>query len=80
MADNRFFDEVNVYMKAGDGGNGCCSFRRAKYIPRGGPDGGDGGKGGDIKLVASGNLNTLLYFHYNVHHKAENGKVAPERI
>ena len=74
MADNRFFDEVNVYMKAGDGGNGCCSFRRVKYIPRGGPDGGDGGKGGDIKLVASGNLNTLLYFHYNVHHKAENGK------
>ena len=72
--DKRFFDEVRVYFQAGNGGNGCCSFRRVKYIPRGGPDGGDGGKGGDIILIAKNNLNTLLYFHYNVHHRAENGK------
>lgn len=72
--DKRFFDEVRVYFQAGNGGNGCCSFRRIKYIPRGGPDGGNGGKGGDIILVAKNNLNTLLYFHYNVHHRAENGK------
>ena len=74
MADKRFFDEVRVYMQAGNGGNGCCSFRREKFIPKGGPDGGNGGKGGDINLVAKGNLNTLLFFHYNVHHRAENGK------
>ncbi len=74
LMDNRFFDETKVFMQAGNGGNGCCSFRRAKYIPRGGPDGGDGGDGGDIVLVARGNLNTLLYFRYNVHHYAENGK------
>jgi len=74
MADKRFFDEVNVYMQAGNGGNGCCSFRREKFIPKGGPDGGNGGNGGSIKLIAKGNLNTLLFFHYNVHHRAENGK------
>ena len=74
MSDKRFFDEVNVYMQAGNGGNGCCSFRREKFIPKGGPDGGNGGKGGSIKLVAKNNLNTLLFFHYNVHHRAENGK------
>ena len=74
MADKRFFDEVRVYMQAGNGGNGCCSFRREKFIPKGGPDGGNGGKGGDINLIAKGNLNTLLFFHYNVHHRAENGK------
>ncbi len=74
MADHRFFDEVNIYVKAGDGGNGCCSFRRVKYIPRGGSDGGNGGDGGNVILEASNNLNTLLYFHYNVHHRGENGK------
>ena len=74
MVDKRFFDEVKVYMQAGNGGNGCCSFRREKFIPKGGPDGGNGGDGGSIKLVAKGNLNTLLFFHYNVHHRAENGK------
>ena len=72
--DKRFFDEVQVFMQAGSGGNGCCSFRREKYVPRGGPDGGDGGKGGDIILVAKSNLNTLLYFHYNKHHRAKSGK------
>ena len=74
MTDKRFFDEVNVYFQAGNGGNGCCSFRRAKYIPKGGPDGGDGGDGGNITLIAKSNLNTLIYFHYNKHQKAENGK------
>ena len=74
MTDKRFFDEVRVYMQAGNGGNGCCSFRREKFIPKGGPDGGNGGKGGDIILIAKGNLNTLLFFHYNIHHRAENGK------
>lgn len=74
MADKRFFDEVRIYVQAGNGGNGCCSFRREKFIPKGGPDGGNGGNGGDIELVARGNLNTLLFFHYNVKHKAENGR------
>ncbi len=74
MGDKRFFDEVDVYMQAGNGGDGCCSFRREKFIPKGGPDGGNGGNGGDIELIARGNLNTLLFFHYNVHHIAENGK------
>ena len=73
MSHKQFFDEVRVYMQAGDGGNGCCSFRREKFIPKGGPDGGNGGNGGDITLVAKNNLNTLLYFHYNVHHYAKNG-------
>ena len=72
--DKKFFDDVKVYMQAGNGGNGCCSFRRVKYIPKGVPDGGNGGNGGDITLVAKNNLNTLLYFHYNVHHRAGNGK------
>ena len=72
--DKKFFDDVKVYMQAGNGGNGCCSFRRVKYIPKGGPDGGNGGNGGSITLVAKNNLNTLLYFHYNVHHRAGNGK------
>ena len=72
--DKKFFDDVKVHMQAGNGGNGCCSFRRVKYIPKGGPDGGNGGNGGDITLVAKNNLNTLLYFHYNVHHRAGNGK------
>ena len=80
MADKRFFDEVKVYLQAGNGGNGCCSFRREKFIPKGGPDGGNGGNGGDIVLTAKGNLNTLLFFHYNVHHRAENGKREPRAI
>ena len=48
-----FVDEAEVYWKAGNGGNGCCSFRREKYLPKGGPDGGDGGKGGDVVLECS---------------------------
>ena len=56
----RFIDEAVVTVKAGDGGNGIASFRREKYVPRGGPDGGDGGKGGDVYVIAEDNTNTLV--------------------
>lgn len=69
-----FIDEVKVYLKAGDGGNGGVSFRREKYVEFGGPDGGNGGKGGDIIFVADPSLNTLLNFRYNQHIKAPSGK------
>ncbi len=60
----QFIDQVKIYLKAGDGGNGCTSFRREKFVPRGGPDGGDGGKGGSIVLTASPHLNTLIDLRY----------------
>jgi GTP-binding protein len=69
-----FIDEVRIYVKAGDGGNGCLAFRREKYVPRGGPSGGDGGRGGDVTLVASEHANTLLQFRFNPEHKAERGR------
>jgi GTP-binding protein len=69
-----FIDEVRIRVKAGDGGNGCLAFRREKYVPRGGPSGGDGGRGGDIVLVASVHYNTLLHFRFNPEHKAERGR------
>ena len=69
-----FIDEVRIYVKAGDGGNGCLAFRREKYVPRGGPSGGDGGRGGDVYLVASEHQNTLLHFRFNPEHKAERGR------
>lgn len=69
-----FIDEVIIQVKAGDGGNGCLAFRREKYVPRGGPSGGDGGRGGDVTLVASNNYNTLLHFRFNPEHKAERGR------
>jgi GTPase len=69
-----FIDEVRIQVKAGDGGNGCISFRREKFIPKGGPSGGDGGRGGDITLVASPHYNTLLHFRFNPEHKAERGR------
>src|SRR5215472_5700385 len=69
-----FIDEVRIYVKAGDGGNGCLAFRREKYVPRGGPSGGDGGRGGDVYLVATSQQNTLLQFSYNPEHKAERGR------
>ena len=68
-----FIDEVKIYVKAGDGGNGCMAFRREKFVPRGGPSGGDGGRGGDIVMVASPHHNTLLHFRFNPEHKAERG-------
>lgn len=70
----RFIDEVSIYVKAGDGGRGCLSFRREKYVPKGGPDGGDGGKGGDVILKGQRNLFSLLDFKYKRIFKAQNGK------
>jgi GTP-binding protein len=69
-----FIDEVRIRVKAGDGGNGCLAFRREKYVPRGGPSGGDGGRGGDVILVASEHHNTLLHFRFNPEHTAERGR------
>jgi len=70
----QFLDEARILVKAGDGGNGCLAFRREKYVPRGGPSGGDGGRGGDVYLVASDQQNTLLQFSYNPEHRAERGR------
>ncbi|MBK5294579.1 MAG: GTPase ObgE [Acidobacteriia bacterium] len=69
-----FIDEVKIRVKAGDGGNGCMAFRREKFVPRGGPSGGDGGRGGDIALIANQHYNTLLHFRFNPEHKAERGR------
>jgi len=69
-----FIDEVRIRVKAGDGGNGCLAFRREKYVPRGGPSGGDGGRGGDITMVASVHYNTLLHFRFNPEHTAQRGR------
>jgi len=69
-----FIDEVRIRVKAGDGGNGCLAFRREKYVPRGGPSGGDGGRGGDITMVASVHYNTLLHFPFNPEHTAQRGR------
>jgi GTP-binding protein len=69
-----FIDEVKIYVKAGDGGNGCMAFRREKFVPRGGPSGGDGGHGGDVTMVASDHYNTLLHFRFNPEHKAQRGR------
>lgn len=69
-----FIDEVRVYVKAGDGGNGCMAFRREKFVPKGGPSGGDGGRGGDVIFFASPHHNTLLHFRYNPEHHAERGR------
>jgi GTP-binding protein len=69
-----FVDEAKFYVKAGDGGNGCVSFRREKFVPKGGPDGGDGGRGGSVTLEASSRLTSLLDFKYRSHFKAESGR------
>jgi len=70
----KFVDEATIKVEAGDGGNGCVSFRREKYIPRGGPDGGDGGDGGSVYLQGNSGLNTLVDFRHQRHHKAERGQ------
>lgn len=69
-----FVDQVKITVRAGNGGDGCCSFRREKYIPRGGPDGGDGGKGGDVVFIAVSNLGTLLDLRYQQLYRAEHGR------
>lgn len=70
----RFVDYAKIYLKAGDGGRGCVSFRREKFIPKGGPNGGDGGKGGDITLRATNNLSTLLDLRYHKEYIARRGE------
>jgi GTPase len=69
-----FLDRVKIKIKAGDGGNGVTAFRREKFVPRGGPSGGDGGRGGDVWIESTEGLNTLLHLRYNPEHKAERGK------
>lgn len=75
----KFCDEAQIYVQAGNGGNGSASFRREKYIPKGGPDGGDGGNGGSILLVACEDLNTLADFSYSKRFKAEHGDIGRGR-
>ncbi|HEY6181175.1 MAG TPA: GTPase ObgE [Terriglobales bacterium] len=69
-----FIDEAKIRVKAGDGGNGCVAFRREKYVPRGGPSGGDGGRGGDVVMEASERHNTLIHFRFNPEYNAERGR------
>lgn len=69
-----FIDEADISVKAGDGGNGCVAFRREKFVPRGGPSGGDGGDGGDVYVVANPSLNTLYPLRHRVHHEAGRGQ------
>jgi GTPase len=69
-----FIDEAKIRVKAGDGGNGCMAFRREKFVPRGGPSGGDGGKGGDVIMESSERHNTLVHFRFNPEYKAERGR------
>ncbi len=68
-----FIDRARIHVKAGDGGNGCVAFRREKFVPKGGPSGGDGGRGGDVALLADPDFNTLLEFRYKRHFKAGRG-------
>jgi GTP-binding protein len=70
----KFLDEAKIYIRSGDGGNGCVSFRREKFIPLGGPDGGDGGRGGSVIAECVSGLNTLIDFRYQQHFKAQKGQ------
>ena len=71
----KFVDEAKISVQAGKGGNGCMSFRREKFIPKGGPDGGDGGDGGSVYLIADESLNTLIDYRYTRHYQAQNGQM-----
>src|SRR5262249_8358574 len=70
----QFLDQCKIYLKSGDGGRGAMSFRREKFIEFGGPDGGDGGKGGGIVFIAARKLNTLIDYRYQQHFRAQNGR------
>ena len=74
-----FVDRVNIKIKAGDGGKGAISFRRAKGIPNGGPDGGNGGRGGNIIFRATKDLNNLVAFRFQSHFKAQNGEAGGKK-
>ena len=69
----KFLDQAKIFVRSGNGGNGCVAFRREKYIEYGGPNGGDGGRGGDIIFYTDPNLNTLIDFRYRQHFKAPGG-------
>src|SRR5579875_3898365 len=69
----KFLDQAKIYLRSGDGGDGVVAFRREKYLEFGGPDGGDGGRGGDIVFEAVANLNTLIDFRYTQHFRAKKG-------
>jgi len=73
MVEPYFFDEATIHVRAGKGGNGCVSFRREKYVPFGGPNGGNGGAGGNVRLIANRHLNTLIQFTRQRHFRAESG-------
>jgi GTP-binding protein len=75
----KFVDEARIYVRSGKGGDGCVSFLREKYRPKGGPDGGDGGRGADVVLVADEGLGTLLDFRYQQHYRAPNGQPGKSR-
>jgi GTPase len=75
----QFLDQCKIYLKSGDGGRGAASFRREKFIEFGGPDGGNGGKGGDIVFAAADNLNTLIDYRYRQHFRAQNGRPGARR-
>lgn len=68
-----FYDRAKIYVKAGSGGNGVVSFRKEKFVPRGGPNGGNGGRGGNVILYVDPGLNTLYHLQHQVHHRAERG-------
>lgn len=76
----QFLDQAKIYLQSGKGGNGCISFRREKFVEFGGPDGGGGGKGGNIIFEGSSSLNTLIDFRYKQHYKARKVQMVLERI